>query len=82
MSLHQSVDFFLYCNALSEITHLEIDNIIVVVRTVFTEMNEGKIDCVSGFKKIEDELHREMAITNLIVPPIDPKPVKKQKKVC
>ena len=81
MSLHQSVDFFLYCNALSEITHLEIDDIIVVVKTVFKEMNDGKIDCVRGFKKIEDELYAEMGVTNLFVPSAENKPVIKQ-KVC
>lgn len=81
MSLHQSVDFFLYCDALSEITHLDVDDIIVVVKTVFAEINAGLIDEVQGFKKIEDELHREMRFTSIIVPPIEVKPIKKQ-KVC
>lgn len=81
MSLHQSVDFFLYCNALSEITQLEIDDIIVVVRTVFKEINDGIIDEVQGFKKIEDELHREMGFTSIIVPQMELKPAK-EKTVC
>lgn len=81
MSLHQSVDFFLYCNALSEITHLEVDDIIVVVKTVFKEINDGKIDCVRGFKKIEDELYEEMGFPSINIPPVEIKPAIKQ-KVC
>ncbi len=79
MSLHQTVDFFLYCNALSEITHLEVDDIIVVVKSVFKEINDGKIDCVRGFKKIEDKLYEEMGVT--VVPAVEKNPVRKQ-KVC
>lgn len=79
MSLHQTVDFFLYCNALSEITHIEVDDIIIVVKTIFKEISDGKIDCVQGFEKIEDELYERMGVT--ILPQIEASQVIKQ-KVC
>ncbi len=78
--LYQYVDFFPYCNELSDITGLSIDLVISIVSKVFKQIQEGKTDSISGFKQIEDELGNQMLFRGIVVPPIDPKTMKK--KVC
>lgn len=67
MPLHQYVDFFPYCNELSEITGLSIEIVIQIVTNVFKKIQEGKIDSVIGFKQIEEQLGEQMLYNGFIV---------------
>lgn len=79
--LYQYVDFFPYCDELSEITGLSIDLVIMIVTDAFKQMQEGKIDSVVGFKQIEDKLGTQMLFNGVIFPATNSNVVVK-KKVC
>lgn len=81
MSLHQFVDFFPYCNELSEITGLSIDLVIKIVEEAFMEIQEGKLNSVTGFKKIEEQLGEKMLYKGFVVKTSIEEP-KEQKMVC
>lgn len=81
MKLYQYVDFFPYCNELSEITGLSIDNIIMIVSKTFKKIEAGSLDSVSGFEEIEEELAKQMLISGIVIPPIDQESDMKQ-MVC
>ncbi len=55
-SLNNYVDFWQYCNTLSEITNVDIDNVIKIVRGTFEQIDEGSISSEFGFRKIERDL--------------------------
>ena len=42
-SLNNYVDFWQYCNTLSEITNVDIDNVIKIVRGTFEQIDQGSI---------------------------------------
>lgn len=79
--LYQYVDFFPYCNELSDITGLSIDLVIMIVTKTFKQMQAGKIDSVDGFKQIEDELGKQMMFSGIVIPATDTNDMMK-KKVC
>lgn len=79
--LYQYVDFFPYCDELSEITGLSIDLVIMIVTEAFKQMQEGKIDSVVGFKQIEDKLGTQMLFNGVIFPATNSNVIVK-KKVC
>lgn len=81
MKLYQYVDFFPYCNELSEITGLSIDNIIMIVSKTFKKIEAGSLDSVSGFEEIEEELAKQMLISGIVIPPIEQESDMKQ-MVC
>lgn len=81
MKLYQYVDFFPYCNELSEITGLSIDCIIKIVSETFKKIDKGILDSVSGFEEIEEKLGKQMLISGIVIPSIEQEPIMKN-KVC
>lgn len=59
--LKDYVDFVQYCKALSEITNINIENVIKIVKDIFDEIGAGNIDPILGFERIEDELASKMS---------------------
>lgn len=58
-SLNNYIDFWQYCDTLSEITKVDIDNVIKIVRATFADINNGVITSELGFQRIESQLtHR------------------------
>lgn len=55
-NLNNYVDFWQYCNTLSDITQVDIDEVIQIVRTAFSDINNGIISSEKGFKRIEYQL--------------------------
>lgn len=58
-NLNNYVDFWQYCNTLSDITQVDIDEVIQIVRTAFTDINNGIISSEKGFQRIETQLTRK-----------------------
>lgn len=64
-SLNNYVDFWQYCDTLSEITKVDIDSVIKLVRNTFADINNGVISSELGFQRIETLLtHREARISS------------------
>ncbi len=57
-SLNNYVDFWQYCNTLSDITNVDIDEVIKIVRMAFTDIDKGLISSEKGFQRIETQLTR------------------------
>ncbi len=58
-NLNNYVDFWQYCNTLSDITDVDIDEVIKIVRRTFTDINNGVISSEKGFQRIEMQLTRK-----------------------
>lgn len=58
VSLNNYVDFWQYCDTLSEITNVDIDQVIQVVRDAFADIDKGLITSELGFQRIENLLTR------------------------
>lgn len=64
-NLNNYVDFWQYCNTLSDITQVDIDVVIQIVRTAFSDINNGIISSEKGFQRIEYQLTQKSDKHNL-----------------